>query len=214
MLIGVVEHQRLALGPADDAVVDAHPDGAVPRHDEAEVAGDESLGHAAVVRDVGSRRKDREERTVEAGDLAHHLRRLRAARQILVDRIAVAPQEERAPHVDLRNRAVIGRDRREAGRGLAHQRDLDRLVADRLPIVAQDLGPGEVAHVEHGIVGDEAGRGDQPVEHAPQVLADLDDDRPALLRLHRRAGRGGARDDVDVGNADPRLLGAHARFRP
>nr|GFD55243.1 hypothetical protein [Tanacetum cinerariifolium] len=87
-------------------------------------------------------------------------------------------QEEGAPLVDLGDRAMIRRDGREAGRGPAAQRHRPRLVADRLPLGAQQPGPGEIANVEHRLVADQRRSGDEPVEHPAQMLADADDQRP------------------------------------
>ena len=69
-------------------------------------------------------------------------------------------------------------------------RDRDRLVTDIAPMLAQQLRPGEVADVEHRVVRDERRARDQPVEHAAEMLADADDQRPAGFRRERRAGPG------------------------
>ena len=49
----VVEHQRLTFRPADDPVMDAHPDITTTRHAKPEVAGDQRLGRSAPHRAMG-----------------------------------------------------------------------------------------------------------------------------------------------------------------
>src|SRR3954463_9423578 len=77
------------------------------------MGGEDRLGDAAVARDVGAWGEDREEGAVEAGDLPHRLRRLRAAGDILVVAVAIAVEEEALPLVRRGDAAMVGRDVRE-----------------------------------------------------------------------------------------------------
>ena len=56
--IGVVEYQHLALFPADELVGHPHPHIAVTGHDQPQMAGDQRLGNAAVIRNMGAGRQD------------------------------------------------------------------------------------------------------------------------------------------------------------
>ncbi|PAV72059.1 hypothetical protein WR25_03845 [Diploscapter pachys] len=174
MVVGVVEHQRLALRPADDAVADAHADVAVARHDEAEVAGDQPLGGAAPDRVMRARRQDGERGAVEAGDGRDDAVGLRAGGGGVA---VAAPQRHSA----------VG------GGGVGGKR-AHRFVADRAPVIAQQGGPGELAHVEHRIGGDQRRGGDHAIDPAAQARRQVEPTQQALRLWLRRGSRGeGAR---------------------
>src|SRR5438105_755314 len=59
---------------------------------QAQVAGEDRLGHAAVAGDVGAGPEDREEGAVQAGDPRQQPRRLRAGVAVGVHPVAVAPE--------------------------------------------------------------------------------------------------------------------------
>src|SRR3546814_15729783 len=81
------------------------------------MAGDQPLGDAAMVGNVRARCEDREEGAVEVGDAGDERRRSGAAREVLLDSVTVAVEQERAPLARFGDAAMIGRERGERGRG-------------------------------------------------------------------------------------------------
>lgn len=179
MLIGVIEDKGLTFLPDDVAVDHLHPATlGLSGNLEPEVGDDDATGEAAVAPDMHAWLKDREHRGHEAWDLGEGAHRLGAARDILIERKAVADQEEAAPSAALRNLTVIGAK-------LVHGRHR-RYVAKNLLRLAADSGrrglqltePGKETLIENWIKRDARKAREQAIERIPRYLAKLDDQRP------------------------------------
>jgi hypothetical protein len=158
VLDAVVEHQHFADVPAAVLEADAVP--AVRRHDQRQVHDQPRVGLAMVRRDVRARRQRREHRvraqTVDVGhaDRLQRRGRDRAARLVLGDRRAVAPQEVAAPALRVvelvplvdRHAGLVLHVRRELAGAFGEQ--AGELLADRRRARLQRRHPRELLALE------------------------------------------------------------------